>query len=149
MSHVLEHDGNYFRIEITEIAHTTDPGKTGHLSWCSDAFTDLKDMPSQKFSRFIGGPPIQDYADALRYAYDWIKSNSEARIKQPDKERDTAAVVYKVWIFNRSSSLGYEFEEYADAQAFAKAAEKSPDSTKVAITNNESPQYLTVWERDK
>ena len=149
MSHVLEHDGNYFRVEITDITNTTDPGKTGYLSWCSDAFTDLKDMPSQKLSRFIGGPPIQDYAEARRYACSWITSNSEARIKQPDKERDTAAVVYRVWIFKRGSSLGYEFEEYADAQAFAKAAEKSPESTKVAITNNESPQYLKVWERGK
>jgi hypothetical protein len=31
--------------------------------------------------------------------------------------------------------------------SFAKAAEASSEITKVGITNNESPQYLTIWNK--
>jgi hypothetical protein len=34
-----------------------------------------------------------------------------------------------------------------DSSRFAAAAEKSSEITKVGIKNNESPQYLTVWEK--
>ncbi len=40
-----------------------------------------------------------------------------------------------------------DFAEFADAKAFAKAAEKSVSITRVGITNNESPQYLTLWDK--
>jgi hypothetical protein len=148
MSHVYDYDGQYFRLDIAEVTSSADPEKAVYVSWCSDAFKDLKDMPSQAFSRFIGGPPVPNYAEARRYAFDWIKANWDARTKRPDTVRKRAAVIYTVWIFKRDSSLGYEFEEFSEAQAFASAAEKSLESTKVVITNNESPQYLTVWEKE-
>jgi hypothetical protein len=43
--------------------------------------------------------------------------------------------------------FGFDFEEFADAKTFAAAAQKSLEITKVGIKNNESPQYLTVWEK--
>jgi len=147
MSHVLNHDGHYFRVDIAEITKSTNPDKTEYISWCSDAFEDLNDMPSQPFSRFIGGPPLSVYAEARRYAFDWIKINWDAHSKRADTVPDAAAVIYTVWIFKRGISLGYDFEEFADAKMFATAAEKCVESEKVVITNNESPQYLTVWEK--
>jgi hypothetical protein len=147
MSHVLDYEDQYFRVDITEVANAADPDKAVYISWCSDAFKDLKDMPSQAFSRFIGGPPAANYAEARRYAFDWIKSNWDAHTKRADTARNRAAVIYTTWIFKRDGSLGYEFEEFVDAKTFAMAAEKSTESIKVVITNNESPQYLTVWER--
>lgn len=56
-------------------------------------------------------------------------------------------IVYTVWLFKGDNSVGFEFEEFADAKTFAKAAEKSVEITKVLITNNESPQNLTTWEK--
>jgi hypothetical protein len=88
-----------------------------------------------------------NHEDARRYAFDWIKGNHDVRSKPSDRVRDLAQVLYTVWIFKREGSLGYEFEDFAAARLFASAAEKSTESTKVVITNNESPQYLTVWER--
>ena len=55
--------------------------------------------------------------------------------------------MYTVWLSKGDSSVGFEFEEFSDAKTFAKAAEKSVEITKVVITNNESPQYLTIWEK--
>ena len=49
MSHVLAYDGQFFRVDITEVANPDDPDQTVYISWCSDAFKELKDMPSQAF----------------------------------------------------------------------------------------------------
>jgi hypothetical protein len=78
MSHVLAYDGQYFRVDITEVANRDDPDKAVYISWCSDAFKELKDMPSQSISRFIAGPPLPKYDDARRHAYDWIKTSWDA-----------------------------------------------------------------------
>ncbi len=56
-------------------------------------------------------------------------------------------VMYTVWLFKGDSSFGFEFEQFSDAKTFAESAEKSVEITKVGITNNESPQYLTIWEK--
>ncbi len=146
MSQLFSYEGQYFRVEIAEITNAAEPDKTTFVSWCSDGFADVQDAPHQSLARFIGGPPQPSYEDARRYAFDWIKGNVDAKTKRSDKVRDLTQVVYTVWIFKRDGSSGYEFEEFADARAFASAAEKSAESTKVVITNNESPQFLTVWE---
>lgn len=146
MSHVLAYDGQFFRVDITEVANSDDPDKAVYVSWCSDAFKDLKDMPSQALSRFIAGPSLPKYADARHHAYDWIKINWDAqKAERADKVRPIVGVMYTVWLFKGASSLGFEFEEFSDAKTFAKAAEKSVEIEKVVITNNESPQNLTIW----
>jgi hypothetical protein len=148
MSHVLAFDGQYFRVDIAEVVNPADPEKEMYVSWCSDAFKELKDAPSQSLSRFVAGPPLPTYAEARRHAHDWIRVNRDAqKKKRAGKAPDLAGIVYSVWLFKGESSLGFEFEEFSDAKAFAKAAEKSVEVTKVGITNNESPQYLTVWEK--
>ena len=150
MPHILNYDGKYVRVEIAEVANPNHPDKALYVGWCSDAFKELKDMPSQALSRFIAGPPLPTYAEALRYACDWIKTSWDA--KQADlsaKVGDLVPVIYSVWLFKGDSSLEYEFVEFSDAKAFAKAAEKSLGLSKVGITNNESPQYLTMWQRSK
>ena len=148
MSHVLAYDGQFFRVDITEVANPDDPDQTVYVSWCSDAFKELKDMPSQAFSRFIAGSPLPKYAEARRHAYDWIKTNWDAqKAKRVDKVRDIVGVMYTVWLSKGDSPVGFEFEEFSDAKTFAKAAEKSVEITKVVITNNESPQNLTIWEK--
>jgi hypothetical protein len=147
MSHVLSYGGQYFRFDIGEITNAAEPDKPAFVSWSSEAFKLLEEMPRQALSRFIGGPPHPNYAEARRYTIDWIKANWDTHTKRPGKTRDLAQVIYTVWVFKRDGSIGYEFEEFADAKMFATAAEKSAESTKVVITNNESPQYLTVWER--
>jgi hypothetical protein len=149
MSFVLQYDGQHFRIDIVETASVDAPDKVAFVSWCSEGFKDLKSASRQSATHFVSGPPQPTYEEARRQAIDWIRSHREAGGKRPAaKARDLAQVIYTVWIFKRAESLGYEFEEFADAKAFASAAEKSRESTKVAITNNESPQYLTVWQRD-
>jgi hypothetical protein len=150
MSHVLAYDGQYFRIDIAEVGNPDDPDKAVYISWCSDAFKELKDMPSQAFSRFIAGPPLPKYDDARRHAYDWIKTNWDAhKTKRTNKVRDIVGVMFTVWLFKGESSFGFDFEEFSDAKLLAKAAEKSVEITKIGITNNESPEYLTIWERAK
>jgi hypothetical protein len=37
MSHVVNYDGQYFRIEIAEVTGADSPDKTVYASWCSDA----------------------------------------------------------------------------------------------------------------
>ena len=63
MSHVLAYDGQFFRVDITEVANPDDPENAMYVSWCSDAFKELKDMPSHALSRFIAGPPLPEYAE--------------------------------------------------------------------------------------
>jgi hypothetical protein len=149
MSHVLHYDGQYFRVEVCEILNPTDPNKPAFVSWCSDAFRDLKDMPSQGLSRFVAGPPLPKQADALHSAQEWIKSEWDSqRGKRGHKTVQRPGVVYTVSLFKVDSSLKCEFFEFSDAKMFAKAAEKSADIVKIGVTNNESPQYLTLWERE-
>ena len=125
MSHVLAFDGQYFRVDITEVANSDGPNKAVYVSWCSDAFKELRDMPSQAFSRFIAGPPLPGYDEARRHAFDWIKINWDAQMaKRANKVRDFVSLLYTVWLFQGDSSLGFEFEEFSDAKMFAKAAEK-------------------------
>jgi hypothetical protein len=148
MSNVLAYDGHFFRVDITEVTNPDGPAKSMYVSWCSEGFKELKDMPRQSLSRLIAGPPLPEYADARRHAYDWIKTNWDAQqTKRATQARDIVGVVYTVWLFKGESSSGFEFEQFSDAKTFAKAAEKSLEITKVGITNNESPQNLTIWER--
>jgi hypothetical protein len=148
MSHVLAYDGHFFRVDIAEVANPDDPDKTEYVSWCSDAFNELKDMPDLTLSRFIAGPPLSKYSEARRHAYDWIKINWDAqKATRVNEVRRIVSVMYTVWLFKGNSSSGFEFEEFSDAKIFAKAAEKSVEITKVEITNNESPQILTLWEK--
>lgn len=108
-------------------------------------------MPKQAFSRFVAGQPLPTHAAALRQAHEWIKINWDAqqgkRPKQATKAGDVVSVLYIVGLFKEDDSAGFDFEDFGEAKAFAKAAEKSASITKVGITNNESPQYLTVWEK--
>ena len=148
MSNVLAYDGQFFRVDITEVTYPDNPEYAMYVSWCSDAFKELKDMQRQPVSRFIDGPLLPDYADARRRAFEWIKTDWDAKkSKRASQERDIVGVVYTVWLFKGETSSGFEFEQFADAKMFAKAAEKSLEITKVGITNNESPQNLTIWER--
>jgi hypothetical protein len=148
MSHVLAYDGQFFRVDITEVANPDDPDKAVYFSWCSHAFKELKDMPRQALSRFIASPPLPNNAEARRHAYDWIKTDWDAqKTTRANKVRDIVGVMYTVWLFKGDSSSGFEFEDFSDAKTFAKLAEKSVEITKVGITNNESPQNLTIWER--
>jgi hypothetical protein len=152
MSQVLNYDGQYFRVDITEVANPEDPHKTVYVGWCSDAFNELKDMPKQALSHFIAGPPLPTRADALGHVFQWIKIHRNTQLSKRAKQiipkvGDKANVVYTVRLFAGDGSTGFDFEEFADAKAFAKAAEKSASITRVGITNNESPQYLTLWDK--
>jgi len=42
-----------------------------------------------------------------------------------------------------------ELTRFVAGPPLATAAEKSSEITKIGITNNESPQYLTMWQRGK
>jgi hypothetical protein len=55
--------------------------------------------------------------------------------------------VFTVWIFKGDGTLECQFDEFADAKTFAKAAEKITDVKQVGVTNNESPEYLVVWTK--
>jgi hypothetical protein len=57
------------------------------------------------------------------------------------------STVFTVWIFMGDGTLECQFEEFADAKKFAGAAEKIVDVKQVGVTNNESPEYLTVWTK--
>lgn len=108
----------------------------------------MKEAPREPCSRFIDAPPAPTRADACRQAYQWIKTDWTA--KKASRGNETShfsGVAYTVWLFKGASSWGFEFQEFADAKAFAKAAEKSVEVSKTAITNNESPQPLTIWEK--
>ncbi len=153
MSHVLHHDGHYFRIEIGEVVGSSGD-KNQYVAWCSDPVKELRDVPKQALSRFVGGAPLASHAEALRHAQDWVKSNwtsLDAKGGKPPRSLpqtyDGAGVVYTVWLFKGETPLGFDFGEYSDAKAFAKSAEKSLELNRVGITNRESPQYLAVWEK--
>ena len=149
MPHVLNHRGQYYRVEIAEIANPDEPNRAEFVSWASDAFADLKELPNHPCSRLVPGPPQPSYADALQQAFDWLASHRPTAQppKRTAKSGSKASVIYTVWLFKDETSLGFDFEEFSDAKAFAAAAEKSIDVTKVGVKNNESPQYLTVWEK--
>ncbi len=150
MSHVLSYAGQYFRIDITEVASADLPQRPGYIAWASDAFRELKQMPSHPCTRMMAGPPHPTRDEALRHAYDWLKSDWDAQqTKRPYKPRRLGAVIYTVTIFQDGSPFECQFDEFSDAKLFAKAAEKIVDASKVVVTNNESPQPLTVWERAK
>jgi hypothetical protein len=149
MSHVLTHDGQCFRIDIVEIVASSDSGTATYMSWCSEAFKELKDAPKQALSRFIPGPPLTKYEDARRHAYDWIKTTwDHEKLNRPTGAPDVANVIYTVWLFKGETSVGFDFEWFDDAKAFAKEAEKSIEISKVLVKNNESPQSLTIWEKE-
>jgi hypothetical protein len=148
MTHIFRYDGHYFRLEIAEVVNPDQPGSPVYVGWCSDGFRDLKDMPSHGLSTFVVGPQHSSSADALHYSQDWIKSHWDAqKTKRGARGGPRPVVIYTVSLFKVDSSLKCEFDEFSDAKAFAKAAEKSADLIKVGITNNESPQYLTLWEK--
>jgi hypothetical protein len=149
MSHVLHYDGQYFRVDITEVMSPDEPGQPAYVGWYSDAFRDLKDMPSHPLSRLVVGPPLPKHAEALQHAHEFIKKDWDTqKAKRGIKAANRPGVIYTVSLFKVDSSLKCEFDEFADAKAFAKAAEKSADLKKIGITNNESPQYLTLWEKE-
>jgi hypothetical protein len=105
-------------------------------------------MPAQSLSRFIPGPLLSTRAEAMQHAYTWIKSTWDAQqARRTFKADQNAAVTYVVRLFKDDHAVDFEFADFTDAKTFARAAEKGIDITKVGITNNESPQYLTVWER--
>jgi hypothetical protein len=148
MLHILSYDGQYFCIEVAEVANTDESGRPVYVSWCSDAFRELKDAPSKACTRLVPGQPLRKQSDALRRAQDWTKTTWDGRqARRAEQPVERPTVIYSVWLFKGAESAEYTFDEFLDAKTFAKAAEKIADITKVGITNNESPQYLTVWEK--
>jgi hypothetical protein len=148
MSHVLKYAARYFRVDVAEIVTPDDPTKAVYAGWCSEAFRELKDMPAQSLSRFIPGPAVSTHAEAIQHAYTWIKSTWDTQqAKRTFKPDQNAAVTYIVRLFKDEHVVDFEFADFTEAKTFARAAEKCIDITKVGITNNESPQYLTVWEK--
>jgi hypothetical protein len=150
MAYVLKHGARYFRVEVVEVISPDESSKTVYHAWCSEAFRELKDLPAQTLARFIPGPPAAKQADALAQACDWIKSTWDTQqARRTFKADKSPAVTYIVRLFKDDHAVDFEFEDFTDAKTFGRAAEKGIDITKVGITNNESPQYLTVWERGK
>jgi hypothetical protein len=148
MLHILNYDGQYFCIEVAEVANTDDSDRSVYVSWCSDAFRELKDAPSKACTRLVPGQPVGKQSDALRRAQDWTRKTWDSRQARPtEKPAGLPTVIYSVWLFRGDESSDYTFDEFMDAKTFAKAAEKIADITKVGIMNNESPQYLTIWEK--
>ena len=88
MSHVLNYDGHYFRVEIDEIANVQLPDReyVEYVAWYSDAFKELQELPKQALSRFVAGP-LPTYAEALRHAQDWIQSNWDSRRIKPMEDQ--------------------------------------------------------------
>jgi hypothetical protein len=149
MTHILHYDGHYFRIDVVEVIDVDDAGKKTYVSWCSEGVRELKKLPGQASSLFVSGSPLPKHDEALQFACEWIKKRWNAREAKPaHKAGDKTGVLYKVRLFKGDDSLECEFEEFADAKSFARTAEKIVDIRKVGITNNESPQYLTVWEKE-
>ena len=147
----VRQDGMRWRTVSPEIAELTSAAalvKTTFASWCSEGSRNLEaTWPGQALSRFIDGPPQPSYAGRRNTPSTGSTRRRRADEAVQEDARPGAGSIYTVWVFKGTSSTGYEFEEFTDAKAFASAAEKGRESTKVAITNNESPQYLTVWER--
>ena len=86
MSHIYEIDGQYFRVEIAEITSVSHPDKPTFAAWCSEGFTDLKQMPGQALSRYPGGPPSRHWPQRTRQALEWIKAHHEPRAKPVAKK---------------------------------------------------------------
>jgi hypothetical protein len=150
MSHVLNHDGQYFRIEIAEVSGPDQADKPVYVCWSSDAFRELRDAPGQACSRFVAGSPFSSWADALRHAQEWIKIDWDAQqARRARRPSEQGSMMYSVWLLKGDTTTEHRFGEFADARQFAKAAEKTEGVTKVGITNNESPEYLTIWEKGK
>ena len=148
MSHVLNYRDHYFRVDVAEIVSFDSPGKSVYVGWCSEGFRDLKDFPQHRCSRQIGGSPLSTQAEALRHAYDWIRGNWDARQAESTPSLSgKASVFYTVWLFKGGDPTGFEFVDYKEAKAFAEAAQKSSGATKIGIKDNESPQFLTLWEK--
>jgi hypothetical protein len=148
MSHVLSYAGQYFGIDVSEVVTPDASPRTVFVGWASEAFRELKELPVHACSRLIPGPPLATHFEALQHAYDWVKSDWDSRqLKRPTTKPRPGTVIYTVSVFQAGSPSESQFEEFADAKSFAKAAEKMMDVNKVVITNNESPQHLMMWER--
>ncbi|HTU26138.1 MAG TPA: hypothetical protein VMF30_12105 [Pirellulales bacterium] len=148
MSHVLKYEARYFRVETAEVVGPDDSSQAVYVSWCSEAFRELKDMPQNSLSRLVPVAPAATRAEALQQAFAWIKSTYDSQqARRTFKADQPKAITYIVRLFKDEHTLDFEFAEFTDAKAFAKAAEREIDVTKIGITNNESPQYLQVWER--
>lgn len=148
MPHVFHYAGRYFRVEIAQVVKPDAADKVSYAAWCSDAFSNLQDLPNHPCSRMVPGPLFATEADALRQTDEWLRADLVAQqAKRPSKHGRAASVFYTVWLFKGVTSFGFEFAEFSDAKLFAGAAEKSSDVTKVGIKNNESPEFLTVWEK--
>jgi len=148
MSEILNHRGQYFRVEIDEIVSTDAPDKPTYVARCSSGTRDLADLSRQSCSRLVSATPASSRDEALRQAREWLTNESHAQ--QPKKAKaggSALSVLYTVWVIEGDRSSGIDFAEFHDAKAFAAAAEKGSEVTKVGIKNNESPQFLTVWER--
>jgi hypothetical protein len=151
MSHVWTYRGQYFRIEIAAVAKADDPAGPTFVAWASEPFRELAQMPKSTATRFVPGPPQATAEGALAKAHEWIRTQADAREARethaPQPPRPVS-VLYTVWVFKRDEEpAGYDFENFWEAEAFAEAAKKTVAVAKVGIKNNESPQFLTVWER--
>ena len=56
-------------------------------------------------------------------------------------------MVYQVTLVQEDRTSEFVFKEFTDAKRFASAAERMFAITKIGITNNESPEYLTLWKK--
>ncbi len=149
MSNVFSYDGQYFRIVVLDVAAAERPDEVKYASWCSDAFRELKDTPQQTCSRFVAGSPFASRADALRHAQEWIKSHWDKKVRRAQPGPGKRELVYTVSLFRGDIPTDHVFPEFSDARLFAESAKKEVGITKVGITNNESPEYLIVWEKEK
>ena len=150
MPHIFKHDDHYFRVDVVEVSAGETSARSAYVCWCSEAFKELEATPKQALTRFIAGPSVATYEDARRHAHDWIKATwDRQKAARPTRAPEVLSVIYTVWLFKGETTTGFDFEEFEDAQGFAKEAEKSLEITKILIKNNESPQYLTSWEKQK
>jgi hypothetical protein len=152
MSHVLFYRGLYFRVEIAEVAGADDPAKSNFVAWASEAFRELAQGGKQVCSRFVPGQSATTQLEALDHAFQWIRSQADSREAQapPAKPAGKPSVLYTVWLFKAEDDpVGFDFENFWEAEAFAETSKKTVAVLKVGIKNNESPQFLTVWERGK
>ena len=74
MSHVLHYGNNYFRVDVIEVTNPDEPNKPKFVSWCSDAFRELKECQATRCRATSPARLFSNHADALRHADDWIKS---------------------------------------------------------------------------
>jgi hypothetical protein len=109
----------------------------------------LTDAPQQVCSRFVVGAPFASHADALRHAQEWVKSNWDKKARRVQPAGGKRELVYTVSLFRGDTSTDHVFPEFSDARLFAESAKKEVAITKIGITNNESPEYLIVWEKAK